>query len=260
MSTEPSTAITTSATVLIETSLGNFRIALYDDTPLHRDNFLKLAEEGFYNDTLFHRVVKGFMIQGGDPDSRTAQPGQQLGTGGPGYTVPAEIIYPKYFHKRGALAAARQPDRVNPERRSSGSQFYIVWGSVLTDELMTNLENLDIQKKQEAIFNRLAAEYKEEADEMHRKGDHESMMKLEQWLSNMAREEANEGDNFHYTAEERRVYTSLGGSPFLDREYTVFGEVIEGLDVVEKIQLSRTAPGDRPIEDIKVKMTVVRQA
>lgn len=116
--------------VRIKTTLGDITISLYDETPKHRDNFIKLVKEGFYNGTIFHRVIKDFMIQGGDPDSKGAPKGKMLGTGGPGYTIPAEFVYPKYFHKRGALSAARLGDEVNPERESSGSQFYIVWGKV----------------------------------------------------------------------------------------------------------------------------------
>ena len=140
-------------TVLIETSLGNIRVKLYADTPAHRDNFIKLAEEGYYDGTLFHRVINEFMIQGGDGTSKNAPAGKLLGTGDPGYTIPAEIVYPKYFHKRGALAAARQGDQVNPEKASSGSQFYIVTGKVLNPQQVDQMERqMQMQQEQEQII------------------------------------------------------------------------------------------------------------
>ena len=142
--------------VKISTPKGDIRVRLYDETPQHRDNFVKLVNEGFYNGTLFHRVIKGFMIQGGDPDSIGAPAGKMLGTGGPGYNVPAEIVYPQLFHKRGALAAARQSDEVNPERESSGSQFYIVWGKVYKAAELKQLEHQMKMQQDQNIFNALA--------------------------------------------------------------------------------------------------------
>lgn len=243
--------------VIIETSFGTMKIALYNDTPIHRDNFIKLASEGFFNETLFHRVIKGFMIQGGDPDSRNADSLKQLGAGGPGYTLPAEIVYPKYFHKKGALAAARQADRVNPEKRSSGSQFYIVCGSVLTQELMNNMEKLNLEMRQEKIFNQIAAQHNAKAAELLKNEQHEAFQKLQNDLSDLAREEAAKTPPFKYSAIEREIYSTLGGSPFLDQEYTVFGEVIEGLEVIDAIQEVRIGAGDRPLEDVKMKVSVV---
>lgn len=248
---------TKNSLVRIETSFGNLTIELYNDTPLHRDNFLKLAAEGYFNDTLFHRVIKGFMIQGGDPDSRTADALTQLGKGGPGYTLPAEIVYPRYFHKKGALAAARQPDRVNPEKRSSGSQFYIVCGSVLTHELLDNMEKLTLELRQEEIFNQIAEKYNPEAAELLAQERHEEFQKLQNDLSDLAREESMKTPPFKYSPEERDVYTTLGGSPFLDKEYTVFGEVVEGLEVIDLIQNVRIGAGDRPLEDVRMKVTVL---
>ena len=141
--------------VLIKTELGDIKIKLYNETPLHRDNFIKLVKEGFYNDTLFHRVIKNFMIQGGDPDSKGAPAGKSLGTGGPGYNIPAEIVYPQFFHKRGALAAARQADQVNPERESSGSQFYIVWGDTYNQGKLSQMEKQMSQMQEQTIFDNL---------------------------------------------------------------------------------------------------------
>ena len=187
--------------VQLETTYGNIIVKLYAETPLHRDNFLKLVDEGFYDGILFHRVIADFMIQTGDPNSRNAQPGQMLGTGDVGYRLPAEIVFPQYFHRRGALAAARQGDHVNPERKSSGCQFYIVQGRVFSNE------ELDMMERNMSV---------------------------------------------KFTDEQRLAYTTIGGTPHLDGEYTVFGEVIDGLDVVEKISRTRTGRHDRPVEDIKI--------
>ncbi len=195
--------------VLLETSMGNMTIELFDKTPQHRDNFIKLADEAFFNDLLFHRVINGFMIQGGDPNSKNAAPNVPLGSGGPGYTVPAEFDE-ELIHVKGVLSAARQGDQVNPMKASSGSQFYVVQGKTETDQSLNSIEM--------------------------RKG-------------------------FKYTQQQRDVYKTLGGTPFLDGDYTVFGRVIEGLDVIDKIASVQTnrAIGDRPVEDVKMKITVLNK-
>lgn len=191
---------------LIETAFGNITIELSNRTPQHRDNFIKLAEQGFYNDLLFHRVMANFMIQGGDPDSRTAKPGQVLGQGGPGYTIPAEFI-PDMLHIKGAVAAARLPDQVNPEKASSGSQFFIVQGQPISEQILAQTE---------------------------------------------------QRFGFSYTPEQKSRYMQNGfGSPFLDREYTVFGYVVEGLDVIDKIAAVKGDASNRPLEDVKMKISMV---
>jgi peptidyl-prolyl cis-trans isomerase B (cyclophilin B) len=190
--------------VIISTSYGDMKIKLYNETPQHRDNFIKLANDGYFDGLLFHRVIKGFMIQGGDPNSKNAAPGQPLGSGGPGYTVPAEIL-PQLFHKKGVLSAARTGDQMNPQRRSSGSQFYVVQGKVYTEEELAGLESR----------------------------------------------------GFVFSDVQRQAYKTIGGTPFLDAQYTVFGEVVEGLEVVDKIAAVATAPGDRPLEDVKFSVRVV---
>ena len=189
-------------TVLIHTNLGDIRVKLYDSTPLHRDNFLKLAREGYYDSLMFHRVIRDFMIQGGDPDSKNAPAGALLGGGGPGYDLPAEIQAP---HLRGVLAAARLPDAVNPGRKSNGSQFFIVQGQIQTDE------------------------------------------SLNQWEQRL---------NIKYSPEWRAQYKVKGGTPQLDGQYTVFGEVVEGLDVLDKIAAVPRDANDRPLEDIRMTMKV----
>lgn len=197
--------------VRIETSMGNIRVALSDDTPIHRDNFLKLASKGFYEGTLFHRVIRDFMIQGGDPDSKGAAPGVQLGDGGPGYTLEPEFLLPYLYHWRGVIAAARESDDVNPEMRSSGSQFYIVWG-----------------KKQTPA----------------------SIKKVKATL-------ADKGVTL--TPQMVDDYIMRGGTPHLDGTYTVFGEVIEGMDVVDAIQRVETDKQDRPLQDVVVLKMIVEQ-
>lgn len=242
--------------VLIKTSLGDITVRLYDETPLHRDNFLKLAREGYYDGTLFHRVIKNFMVQGGDPDSRGASPTAHLGAGGPDYTIPAEFNK-SLIHKKGALAAARQGDEVNPEKRSSGSQFYIVTGEIYSAGKLTQLERQMAQQQLQNIFNDLVVENRSRIIQLRKNRDNAGLMALQEELQNKTYALAKEQGEPKYTPEQREVYTSIGGTPFLDQNYTVFGEVEEGLDVVDKIQLVQTQPGDRPVEDISMQISVL---
>lgn len=192
--------------VILQTEFGNMLMELYDDTPQHRDNFIKLAESGFYNDLLFHRIISGFMIQGGDPDSKNAAAGKALGGGGPGYMVPAEMNK-KHVHIRGAIAAARTPDNVNPEKKSSGSQFYIVHGNPVPENQLRNFE----------------------------------LMK-----------------GLTYTDEQKEIFMNQGGTPFLDMEYTVFGKVIDGIEIIDIIANAKKDGRDRPLEDIKMTIKVIK--
>lgn len=205
------TGIRAQQRVKIHTTMGDIVVKLYDETPIHRDNFLKLVREGYYDGTLMHRVIRGFMIQGGDPNSKGAAPDKMLGGGSPDYTLEAEIREGLY-HKRGALAAARKDDKDNPERRSSGSQFYIVWGRTFSPRQM------------EYLVERMKAE---------------------------------SPDTGGMTPSQCEIYATYGGTPHLDGKYTVFGEVVEGLDVVEKIQNVPTNSADRPLEDVVVSMEVM---
>jgi peptidyl-prolyl cis-trans isomerase B (cyclophilin B) len=189
------------------TNMGTLKIKLYDNTPQHRDNFIKLVEQGFYDSVLFHRIIPSFMIQGGDPDSKGAPAGKMLGMGGPGYTVPAEFV-DNNIHVKGALAAARMGDQMNPTKASSGSQFYIVQGQSLSDGMLDQMEGM---KK------------------------------------------------FKYTPEQRALYKEKGGTPFLDRDYTVFGELVEGFDVLDKISAVARDRGDRPTQDVMIiKATLIK--
>lgn len=194
--------------IRIKTEFGECIVKLYNETPLHRDNLLKLVKKGYYNGTLFHRVIKGFMIQGGDPDSRNAKPDSLLGEGGPKYTIPAEFR-DSLFHKKGVLAAAREGDIVNPSKASSGSQFYLVQGKVFTDEQLNALEEKRLK------------------------------FKIPEW--------------------QRQVYKTVGGVPHLDRNYTVYGEIVMGLELVDKIAAMETDKNDRPKQDIKMKITVLKR-
>lgn len=239
------------ATVLMRTNLGDITIRLYDDTPQHTANFLKLAKEGYYDGTLFHRVIKDFMIQGGDPDSRNAKPGQPLGMGDPSYTVPAEFVYPKYFHKRGALAAARQGDNVNPEKASSGSQFYIVTGKVYTPGQLDQMEVRLKHQQMQQIFDSLARENRDSIMALRRNRDQAGLQQLQDSL--VKQTEAIAAQNpATFTPQQREAYTTVGGTPHLDGSYTVFGEVIKGMEVVDSIQKVATDGSDRPKEDVKV--------
>ena len=244
--------------VKLETSLGDIVVELYNETPQHRDNFVKLVKEGYYDGVLFHRVIKDFMIQTGDGNSKTAGPDAMLGDGDPGYTIEAEFVYPKYFHKRGALAAARTADQVNPERRSSGSQFYIVTGKIYSsDELKMMTQRMADMRKQD-IFRRLLNENRTRVEELQKTQDMAALQELQNELIQKTEAEATENP-FTLTDEQIDAYTSVGGTPHLDGQYTVFGEVIEGMDVVDKIQNTTTGRADRPTVDIKiVKATIVK--
>lgn len=209
IATEPKEEETKEKTtmVIISTDLGEMKAVLYNETPLHKENFIKLAKEGYFDGCLFHRVIDGFMIQGGDPDSKTAKPGQMLGQGGPGYTIPAEFKQ-ELIHKKGALAAARMADQVNPQKASSGSQFYITQGKSYTENELNMLSS-----RMGKAFNK----------------------------------------------QQMEAYTTIGGVPFLDYEYTVFGEVVEGLEVIDKIAAVEKDRRDRPVQDIKMTIKVVEE-
>lgn len=243
---------TTSARVLVKTTEGDFTVLLYGDTPKHRDNFLKLAKEGYYDSTLFHRVIKQFMIQAGDPDSKNAPAGKALGAGGPDYKIDAEIVYPKHFHKRGALAAARQADQVNPMKQSSGSQFYVVTGNVLSDEQVEGLSNQLKGKQMQAVFNRLAMANRDSIIAMQQRGDRKGLEELQNKLVAQTEQEVAQMDAPQLTPEQIQAYKTVGGAPHLDGDYTVFGEVIDGMDTIDRIEKAETDGRDRPTKDIRI--------
>ena len=236
----------------IKTTEGDIIIRLYDETPKHRDNFLKLTKEGYFNGTLFHRVIKDFMIQGGDPDSKNAPKGKMLGTGGPDYTIPAEFVYPQYFHKRSALSAARTGDEVNPKKESSGSQFYIVWGKTFKPAELKQMEHQMAMQQEQQIFNQLTREHHEEIMDLRRNRDRVGLQELQDKLIEQTKTICKQQGKPSFTEEQIEIYTNVGGTPFLDNQYTVFGEVEEGLDIVERIQNCNTDRNDRPTEDVKI--------
>ncbi len=238
--------------VKIETSAGDIKVKLYNETPKHRDNFIKLVKEGTYEGTLFHRVIKDFMIQAGDPESKNAPKGKMLGAGDVGYTVPAEFVYPKFFHKKGALSAARQGDAVNPKKESSGCQFYIVTGKVYNDSTLLQMERQMNENKVSLFFNELAKKHMKEIYKMRKANDEDGLYDLQEKLIAQAQELAAKEPEFRFTPEQVEAYTTVGGTPHLDGEYTVFGEVVEGMDVVDKIQQVKTDRSDRPEEDVKI--------
>ena len=243
--------------IKIKTTEGDIIVRLYDETPLHRDNFIKLASEGYFDGTLFHRIIKDFMIQGGDPDSKNAPAGKNHGAGGPDYTIPAEFVYPQLFHKRGALSAARLGDEVNPNRESSGSQFYIVWGKTFKSQELKQLERQMAMQQEQTVFNQIAQEYKAEIMNLRRNKDRAGLQTLQEKLVVDSKEKCKEMGIPEFTAEQVETYTKIGGTPYLDNQYTVFGEVESGLDVVEKIQNCETARNDRPKTDISMTVEVI---
>lgn len=242
--------------VKISTDMGDIVVKLYDETPLHKENFLKLAKEGFYDGTLFHRVIKDFMIQGGDPESKNAKKNQQLGSGDAGYTIPAEFKN-GLFHKRGALAAARQGDQVNPERRSSGCQFYIVWGQTYKEGQIKQLEKQMQMQAMQTVFNQLCADRRDLIMAMRKNRDTAGLQDLQDKLNAITQAMVKENNMGKLSPEQIEAYTTIGGTPFLDGQYTVFGEVEEGLQTVAKIQTVSTDGADRPLKDLKMTVTVI---
>ena len=237
--------------VKLETTMGNITVALYNETPKHRDNFIKLVKEGVYDSTLFHRVIKQFMIQAGDPDSKNASDTAMLGSGDVGYTIPAEFN-PKFFHKKGVLAAARQGDDVNPEKASSGCQFYIVTGRKFTEPQLLGMENKINEQREEALFDSLARQHMKEIYKMRKAGDNAGLLELQDTLEAQARELADKEEKFRFTPEQIKAYSTKGGAPNQDDSYTVFGEVTEGMEVVDNIEIAKTTRADRPIENIRI--------
>ena len=243
--------------VKIETTMGDITVKLYDETPKHKENFIKLVKEGVYDSTLCHRVIKNFMIQAGDPTSKTASATDTLGSGDVGYTIPAEFN-PKFFHKRGVLAAARQGDDVNPNKESSGCQFYIVTGRKFSEAQMINMENQMNEARLDTVFQALARKHMKEIYKMRKANDMEGLMDLQDSLENQARKDVAKEPALKFTPEQIKAYTTVGGAPHLDGNYTVFGEVVDGMNVVAEIETAKTNRQDRPTQDIRIlKATVV---
>ncbi len=237
--------------VLMHTTEGDVTLLLYGDTPAHTRNFVRLASEGFYDGLLFHRVINEFMVQGGDPDSRNAEAAKMLGGGDLDYKIDAEFVYPRHFHKRGALAAAREGDMVNPAKQSSASQFYIVTGKTFTPEQIDQLNARRLMEQKKAIFNSLAAEQRDTIMAMRRSRDQAGLQALQDELVKITEQRAAEAPDT-LTAEQRQAYTTVGGAPHLDGSYTVYGEVIDGMDTIDRIQKVETDANDRPVADVRI--------
>lgn len=240
---------TTNPRVELKTTMGDIVVELYNDTPLHRDNFLKLVKDGFYDGVLFHRVIDQFMVQTGDPKSKEAPSDASLGSGDPGYTIAAEIEYPRHYHKYGALAAARTGDAVNPEKRSSGSQFYIVTGKKYSERQVEAMKMREVESRMQQVFRELSMQHRDSIMAMQRADDREGLENLRQDLIKQTEEKVGKVE---VPEQIVRDYSTVGGTPHLDGAYTVFGEVVSGMDVVEKIQKAETGAADRPVEDIRL--------
>lgn len=244
--------------VTIKTSNGDMVAILYDETPKHKENFVKLAKEKYFDSLLFHRVMQGFMIQGGDPDSKKALTGQPLGVGGPGYTIEAEFN-PNFFHEKGTLAAARIPDGQNPTKASSGSQFYIVHGTVISQ---SDIESLKIDQVKlntafrQVMMNPANKSLVDSLNQIYISGDMAAYQKKVFSLVPRCEKETGIKITHEVSPEKINAYTTVGGAPHLDGEYTIFGKVIKGLEIIDKIAAVTTASGDRPIEDIRMTVTV----
>ena len=242
--------------VLIETSMGDIRVKLYNDTPKHRDNFIKLAKAGVYDNILFHRVVRGFMVQTGDPRLKAAGAPLTVDTAAYNYTLPAEIRYPAHFHKQGALAAARMGDDVNPDKESSGTQFYIVTGKTYTAGALMELYSAIYQSRVDAVGEKLARKHMKEMYMMRRNGEAEKLQALKDSLLREAENEVAAHPPMPFNETQKQVYATRGGAPHLDGEYTVFGEVVRGIHVAEAIANVRTSK-ERPLQEVVVRKVTV---
>jgi len=249
----------TATIVCFETSYGKISVRLYPETVKHRQNFIQLVDAGFYNGVLFHRVITDFMIQTGDPKSKTAKSGATLGSGGMGYTISPELVYPRYYHKRGAVAAARKGDEVNPKKESSGCQFYIVQGRTFTDEELDALEEGNKQKLEGKLFQEIMKTKQNLVQRYRSEQDQAMLDKLRDSILEEVRGKIETDSTYKFTEQQRNDYKTIGGAPHLDGGYTVFGEVVEGMDVVDKISKLQVGKNDRPVEDVKVlKAEIVR--
>lgn len=242
--------------VLIETSMGDIKVKLYNDTPRHRDNFIKLAKAGVYDNMLFHRVVKNFMIQTGDPAIKPQGVPVSIDTTDYRYTIPAEIVCPRHFHKKGALAAARLGDSVNPEKASSGTQFYIVTGRVFTPGNLHELYSAIYQSRIDTLYEELSHDRMKDLFLMRKKGETEKLQALKDSLLREAENRIAQHPPVPFNETQKEAYATIGGSPHLDHEYTVFGEVTEGIQVAEAIEKVRTSR-ERPLQEIVVKKVTV---
>ncbi len=247
---------------IIHTVFGDMKGRLYSETPLHKDNFIKLVNEGFYDSLLFHRVIKDFMIQGGDPDSKNAPTGKQLGNGGPGYTIPAEFN-PNLIHKKGALSAARMGDNVNPKKESSGSQFYIVQGAVYDSVRLTSMEQKLIEReKSKRIYDYLQLpeniELQFKLDSLRMAKNNLALRSSWDNAKKASEEYYKNQTNLGFSNLQKETYTTIGGTPHLDGAYTVFGEIYEGLNIIDSIANIKKDRANRPLKNIEFTIEMIK--
>lgn len=246
--------------ILIKTNFGDIKAKLYNETPIHRDNFIEKAEAGFFKGLTFHRVIQDFMIQGGDPDTRNVDVADttHVEEKSLGDTIPAEIKFPLFFHKKGTLAAARWGDAENPTRASDASQFYIVTGERRYDEKLDEIEKQRFERFKQRIYNGIQSANMDTIKAMYKEGNRSAITELRaQWREQAEKEAESRKSETQYTDAQREIYKTEGGTPHLDGEYTVFGEVIDGMDVVDRIQLVETNQRDKPLKPVIIKDIIV---
>lgn len=235
--------------VMIETNLGNIKIKLYNDTPLHRDNFIKNVREGKYDQCTWHRIIRNFMIQAGPQTDNAETDSADVDTAS---MIPAEIRFPQHFHRRGAVAAAREGDDVNPGKKSDPIEFYIVTGRTYTEDGLRELRYAAEQQQAEVFYQKKQEENKDKLEALRRARDFDGLSDLLQKLQNEAQLESSDHPIVDYTSDQKRSFRTVGGAPWLDREYTVFGEVVEGIKTVIAIERIKTDKQDRPLADVKI--------
>lgn len=246
------------AVVLIQTNYGDIKVLLYDETPIHKDNFLKKAEEGFYRDLLFHRVIKDFMVQAGELKAKSEADSTDVDNKSLGDTIPAEIKFPRYYHKRGAFAAARWGDAENPTKASDALQFYIVTGRLEFNSQLTELEKQRFERLKQQIYLNIQSANMDTIKALYKEGKRSAITELRTVWREQAEKEAEERKaETLYTSEQRELYGNEGGTPFLDGEYTVFGEVLDGMDVVDQIEKVKTNAKDKPLQDVVIKDIII---
>ncbi len=240
--------------VKISTEKGDIIIKLYNETPKHRDNIVKLANEKYYDGQIFHRIINNFVVQGGDPDTKNAKPDSLYGNGGPNYLIDAEFV-DTLIHKRGAVGMAREGDDVNPEKKSAGSQFYLVKGKLYTNEQLNELENKLALRKKSALYKKIFSEKLANLKDQKKIDTISISLDMSITFDSIWEKQP----KFKFTDQQRRVYTTIGGIPHLDGNYTVFGEVIQGMDIVENFSAVETDKNDRPLKDIKFSISVINK-
>lgn len=239
--------------VEFQTTEGTFIVKLYKETPQHRDNMVKLVKDGFYDGQLFYKISTDLSIETGDPNSKTASRNRLLGENAPEYTIPAEINYPHFFHKKGVLSAIRQTDAKNPDKASNGTQFCIVHGRKFSSAELDTIEQDIYNHQLDIIWQKLVVKNRSKIDQLSlRSNDHQKLEALQDSLVGLAEKELKKHKPFQFTAAERKAYTTIGGNPAMDNEFTIFGEVVSGMDVIDKITKLNVDRDERPLKDVRI--------